>query len=97
MCAICGETTTHSSEPLHKLNCDHTYHEICIRGWTIVGKKETCPYCKEKVDLRMFKTNSWDTTQLHFLQLLDILRYLLVWNPVTFLVIDFIFQRLGLK
>ena len=31
------------------------FHEFCIRGWCIVGKKQTCPYCKEKVDLkRMF-------------------------------------------
>lgn len=32
------------------------FHEFCIRGWCIVGKKQTCPYCKEKVDLkRMFR------------------------------------------
>ena len=33
-----------------------SFHEFCIRGWCIVGKKQTCPYCKEKVDLKiMFK------------------------------------------
>eukprot|EP01043_Picozoa_sp_COSAG02_P058744 COSAG02_NODE_7362_length_3047_cov_4.165875_2_plen_64_part_00 len=31
------------------LNCRHRYHEFCIRGWMIVGKKDTCPYCNEKV------------------------------------------------
>ena len=32
------------------------FHEFCIRGWCIVGKKQICPYCKEKVDLkRMFR------------------------------------------
>ena len=32
------------------------FHEFCIRGWCIVGKKQTCPYCQEKVDLkRMFR------------------------------------------
>lgn len=41
------------------------FHEFCIRGWCIVGKKQTCPYCKEKVDLkRMFSNpypfSSWD-------------------------------------
>lgn len=38
---------------LDKTQC--RFHEFCIRGWCIVGKKQTCPYCKEKVDLkRMF-------------------------------------------
>jgi len=33
----------------------YSFHEFCIRGWCIVGKRQTCPYCKEKVDLkRMF-------------------------------------------
>ena len=38
-----------------RLNIKLRFHEFCIRGWCIVGKKQTCPYCKEKVDLkRMF-------------------------------------------
>ncbi|KAH9251214.1 hypothetical protein BASA81_010909 [Batrachochytrium salamandrivorans] len=48
MCAICGDSTIKGSEPTHTLNCSHTYHEQCIRGWTIIGKKDICPYCKEK-------------------------------------------------
>ncbi len=31
------------------LSCGHAFHDFCVRGWTIVGKKETCPYCGEKV------------------------------------------------
>ena len=31
------------------LGCGHSFHDFCVRGWTIVGKKETCPYCGEKV------------------------------------------------
>ncbi|KAJ3366143.1 hypothetical protein HDU91_001965 [Kappamyces sp. JEL0680] len=42
-CAICGEITHGSPEKLHRLNCNHMYHELCIRGWTIVGKKDVCP------------------------------------------------------
>ena len=39
-----------------KLRLFYRFHEFCIRGWCIVGKRQTCPYCKEKVDLkRMFK------------------------------------------
>jgi RING finger protein 121 len=33
------------------------FHEFCIRGWCIVGKKQTCPYCKEIVDLKRLFQN----------------------------------------
>ncbi|KAI8916011.1 hypothetical protein EDD86DRAFT_186297 [Gorgonomyces haynaldii] len=96
-CAICGETTRDSSEELQKLVCGHTYHLGCIKGWLIVGKKDMCPYCKENVDLAQFKGNPWDTTQQFYLALLDALRYLLVWNPVVFLIIHVVFGVLHLK
>lgn len=35
------------------------FHEFCIRGWCIVGKKQTCPYCSEKVDLRRMMSNPY--------------------------------------
>lgn len=43
------------------------FHEFCIRGWCIVGKKQTCPYCKEKVDLkRMFRNPYPFISKLYF-------------------------------
>jgi len=36
------------------------FHEFCIRGWCIVGKKQTCPYCKEKVDLKRLFPYPWE-------------------------------------
>ncbi|KAJ3196272.1 hypothetical protein HK101_009537 [Irineochytrium annulatum] len=101
VCAICGDSTDagyrgrHGAVKLLKLGCDHTYHEECIRGWTIVGKKDCCPYCKEKVDLKAFSKHAWDTTQILYLNLLDALRYLIVWNPILFLMLHFIFNVLG--
>ena len=35
------------------------FHEFCIRGWCIVGKKQICPYCKEKVDLKAIFKNPY--------------------------------------
>lgn len=64
ICAVCGneiltmpESTTETTvETSYRLPCKHVFHEYCIRGWCIIGKKQTCPYCKEKVDLkRLFK------------------------------------------
>ena len=39
------------------------FHEFCIRGWCIVGKKQTCPYCKEKVDLKRLFPNPWEVSR----------------------------------
>ncbi|KAJ3062669.1 hypothetical protein HDU98_001467 [Podochytrium sp. JEL0797] len=104
VCAICGESTavrnsgeptsySHSSKKKEdgassshgviKMNCGHPFHEDCIRGWTIIGKKDCCPYCKEK--------------QLYYLNFLDALRYFLVWNPVVFVILHFIFKVFGFK
>lgn len=62
VCAVCGNQLLVSEneagllEDTFKLSCNHVFHEYCIRGWCIIGKKQTCPYCKEKVDLqRLFK------------------------------------------
>ena len=30
-------------EPLFTLACGHTFHEACLRGWSIVGKQNSCP------------------------------------------------------
>ncbi|KAF5923425.1 hypothetical protein HPG69_006595 [Diceros bicornis minor] len=62
ICAVCGQKIIVELdeegliENTYQLSCNHVFHEFCIRGWCIVGKKQTCPYCKEKVDLkRMIK------------------------------------------
>lgn len=67
VCAVCGNqllTDVNESgviENTYKLTCDHVFHEFCIRGWCIVGKKQTCPYCKEKVDLKKMFCNPYVT------------------------------------
>jgi RING finger protein 121 len=58
-CAICGESTNDSKKTV--LDCEHKFHPICIRGWTVIGKKDMCPCCKEKVNLNEFKKNPWGT------------------------------------
>ncbi|XP_066846198.1 E3 ubiquitin ligase RNF121 isoform X3 [Anser cygnoides] len=65
VCAVCGQqifvdvNEEGIIENTYRLSCNHVFHEFCIRGWCIVGKKQTCPYCKEKVDLkRMFSNPS---------------------------------------
>ena len=78
-------------EPTVTLSCKHVFHESCIRGWTLIGKKDTCPSCKEKVNLREMFTNSWEVTTILWSQILDGVRYLVVWNPIIL-----IFSQIGL-
>jgi len=95
VCAICGNSLRlengESIEPVFQLNCKHNYHESCIRGWTIVGKKETCPYCSEKVNLKqLFPSNPWTQQSLIWQQILNLLRYLIVWNPFIAIAVQII-------
>lgn len=52
-------------EPVRQLNCKHCFHDLCIRGWTIVGKKDVCPVCLEKVDMKdLCSDKPWETQNL---------------------------------
>lgn len=104
VCAVCGneivaggEEELSVVEKAYRLSCGHVFHEFCIRGWCIVGKKQTCPYCKEKVDLkRMFK-NPWEKPHLFYGQLLDWIRYLVAWQPLIISLVQGINYLLGLE
>ena len=59
ICGICGvqleseilfdvETKPVVIDKKRTLECGHNFHEFCIRGWMIIGKKDVCPVCKEK-------------------------------------------------
>jgi RING finger protein 121 len=64
----CVSTPAHPQglgEPVRQLACKHCFHELCIRGWTIVGKKDVCPVCLEKVDMRdLYADKPWETQNL---------------------------------
>jgi RING finger protein 121 len=93
-CGICQDLLRRhgvEEEPNYQLSCGHHFHESCVRGWTIVGKKDICPVCAEKVQLsQIFDSNIWAQKSIAWAQLLDALRYLLVWNPLLVLVMQVI-------
>ena len=75
--------------------CKHVFHPECIRGWLIVGKKDTCPMCNEKVDLREVCSGTpWETRNLQWIQMLDMVRYLVVWQPTIMTALHFLFHML---
>ena len=48
----------------------------------MIGKKQTCPYCNEKVDLQHLFHSPWEKPHLLFGSLLDWIRYLVAWQPI---------------
>lgn len=104
-CGICGNPFNDFShlgeesaieEKTVQLECKHCFHDLCVRGWTMVGKKDTCPVCLEKVDLRaLYADRPWETRNLTWIQMLDAVRYLVVWNPVIFMAVSVLFHLLA--
>ncbi|CAL5224408.1 g7090 [Coccomyxa viridis] len=91
-----GQAKLWGAESTVQLECKHCFHDQCIRGWTIVGKKDTCPVCLEKVDLRkIFSGRPWETRNLMWMQMLDSLRYLIVWNPLILICLHFLLHYVG--
>ncbi|ETE57965.1 RING finger protein [Ophiophagus hannah] len=103
VCAVCGQqifvdvNEEGIIENTYRLSCNHVFHEFCIRGWCIVGKKQTCPYCKEKVDLKRMFSNPWERPHVMYGQLLDWLSYLVAWQPVIIGLVQGINYVLGLE
>lgn len=102
-CGICSKDlreteVAEDTEQTIQLDCKHSFHEFCIRGWTLVGKKDVCPTCGEKVDLNALYVNRpWETSNLTWIKMLDALRYLIVWNPLIFIVLQFFLHSTGYK
>ncbi|KAL5012036.1 hypothetical protein ScPMuIL_010587 [Solemya velum] len=103
VCAVCGHQILVLNneeailEKTFRLSCGHTFHEYCIRGWCIVGKRQTCPYCKEKVDLKRMFPGPWERPHVLYGNLLDWIRYLVAWQPVIILLVQGINWVLGLE
>lgn len=58
----------------------------------MVGKKDMCPTCLEKVDLKsMHADHPWEKMGVAWSQLLDLFRYLVVWFPILLVIVEVFF------
>ncbi|XP_065177187.1 E3 ubiquitin ligase Rnf121-like [Sycon ciliatum] len=103
-CFICRQALEVPSSPddtsVEKtiaLSCSHVFHEFCIRGWCIVGKKAICPYCKEVVDMRKLARTPWEISYLKHFEFVEMLRLFLVWFPVSWILIQAVIWFLHLE
>jgi RING finger protein 121 len=73
-------SSSDQDERLFVLTCGHKFHEYCIYGWCLIGKRQTCPFCREKVDLgRMFSALPFQKPHQLYGNLLEFIRYLFAW------------------
>ena len=85
-------------ERTYTLSCGHKFHEYCIYGWSLVGKKQMCPFCREKVDTsRLFSNLSFQKPHYLYGNLLDFIRYLLAWQPLILFAAQGVNYWLGLE
>ncbi|GBG34244.1 RING finger protein 121 [Hondaea fermentalgiana] len=80
-----NDENSSAKRSVFKLECGHEFHEHCLRGWAIVGKKDTCALCSEKVDLKaLIPEHPWNSRRMSVLwiRLLNVLRFLVVWHPL---------------
>ena len=71
--------------------CARRLHEFCLRGWVIVGAKDSCPFCASKVVLKdIVGSSPWDPQSTAFLNVLDAVRYMIVWYPALMMLLQFL-------
>jgi len=99
VCAVCGNKLLAAAvgEKTFRLSCGHEFHEFCIRGWCIVGKKQTCPYCHDKVDLQRMFPNALNKIDQMYGHLLDFFRYLVCWLPIILVLFQQAIWALGME
>ncbi|KAH9392532.1 hypothetical protein TYRP_005611 [Tyrophagus putrescentiae] len=86
------------SEKTYTLTCGHIYHQYCIFGWCLVGKKQVCPFCREKVDLnKLFASLPFQKPHYLYGNLLDFIRYLIAWQPVILFAVQCVNHIMGLE
>lgn len=99
-CGLCGrELQEFKERKLFKLGeCGHEFHDECIRGWSVLGKRNVCPVCNETCDTTSILSSSpWMRSSELWREFLDILRMVLVWNPLIFIAATFAIKITGLE
>lgn len=73
-CGVCAENVSDAEDDksTYVLRCNHKFHLDCLKGWRIVGKRDICPTCKERVDLEDVPMNPWQRNEYFFTQFLDL-------------------------
>ncbi|KAH9411850.1 hypothetical protein HK407_03g06020 [Ordospora pajunii] len=77
LCMICTKRFD-GVEKIHTLGCGHSFHEDCIKGWCLLGKKLFCPYCKSRVVGSTLPPELWHKAEVWFYPLINTMRSFII-------------------
>jgi RING finger protein 121/175 len=92
LCMLCTKDFDRV-ESVHTLVCGHSFHNDCIRGWCLIGKKSFCPYCRKKVESALLPSDFWMRTETWFYPLINVLRGFIVFTLIITGIIIFKLRR----
>jgi len=70
-----------------KLPCQCMVHDVCLRGFMLLGKHNICPACKEISSFDVFVA-PWDGVYDNYKNFLDSVKYCIAINPLLFFFIN---------
>jgi hypothetical protein len=70
-----------------ELPCHCKVHDICLRGFMLLGKHNICPSCKEISSFDVF-VSPWDSLYDNYKQFLETVKYFIAINPLLLFIIN---------
>lgn len=68
-CPICLDDLVNDDKASYQLKCNHQFHFECISRW--LNQKDTCPLCRDKVELDPRYVDDGIMNQERYLELVD--------------------------
>lgn len=75
----------HSHPNNYQLECHHAFHQPCLRGYSVFGKRECCPACGERSGklAELYDNIPWEKTSLDWIHYLHMVKHLVLYAPVV--------------
>eukprot|EP00461_Guttulinopsis_vulgaris_P003332 UN03333 len=73
-----------------QLPCGCFAHDLCLRGYMLLGKYNVCPACKEISPVGELFVEAWNAHYEHYKNFLDSAKYCIAVNPLLLFIINII-------
>lgn len=73
-CMLCGVQFGNTRDSVVTINCKHSFHNECIKGWCHIGHNDFCPYCKQGIDHSFIPRGLWEKSEYSLRPVLNLLR-----------------------
>lgn len=73
-----------------KLPCNCAVHDLCLRGYMLLGKDNVCPSCKEISAVGKIFSSPWNSSYDNYKNFLEAAKYCIAVNPLLLFIINII-------